>query len=228
MLENLSNAYYKYGLDDTIVICRSNKIANRYNQGIRNQVLFREEELSAGDYLMVVKNNYYWMADSDSLNFIANGDIVRIKRVKKYHEMYGFRFAETDVILPDYNNMELSVTLLVDTLYSESPALSAEENKRLFYTISEDYQQFKSSKQRYAKVKENPYFNALQVKYAYAVTCHKSQGGQWRIVFIDQSYFRDEMLTPEYFKWLYTALTRATEKVFLVNFGEQFFKWSTE
>ena len=224
VLENLSNAYYKYGLDDTIVICRSNKIANRYNQGIRNQVLFREEELSAGDYLMVVKNNYYWMADSDSLNFIANGDIVRIKRVKKYHEMYGFRFAETDVILPDYNNMELSVTLLVDTLYSESPALSAEENKRLFYTISEDYQQFKSSKQRYAKVKENPYFNALQVKYAYAVTCHKSQGGQWRIVFIDQSYFRDEMLTPEYFKWLYTALTRATEKVFLVNFGEQFFK----
>jgi exodeoxyribonuclease V len=224
VLENLSNAYHKYGLDDTIVICRSNKIANKYNQGIRNQVLFRDEELSAGDYLMVVKNNYFWMTGGDNLNFIANGDIVRIKRVKKYHDMYGFRFAEADVILPDYNNMELSVMLLVDILYSEAPALSAEENKRLFYTISEDYQHIKSSKQRYVKVKENPYFNALQVKYAYAITCHKSQGGQWRIVFVDQSFFRDEMLTSEYFKWLYTALTRASEKIFLVNFGEQFFK----
>lgn len=223
VLENLSNAYGKYGQDDTIVICRSNKIANRYNQGIRNQVLFREEELASGDSLMVVKNNYFWTVGNEKVNFIANGDIVRIKRIKKFEEMYGFRFAEADIVLPDYEDLELTVKLLVDTLYSEAPALSSDENKRLFYTIAEDYGDFKSSKQRYAKVKENPYFNALQVKYAYAITCHKSQGGQWRTVFIDQSYFRDEMLTPEYLKWLYTALTRATEKVFLVNFGEQFF-----
>jgi exodeoxyribonuclease-5 len=224
VLENLSNAYGKYGQDDTIVICRSNKIANRYNQGIRNQVLFREEELASGDSLMVVKNNYFWMVGNEKVNFIANGDIVRIKRIKKFEEMYGFRFAEADIVLPDYEDLELTVKLLVDTLYSEAPALSSEENKRLFYTIAEDYGDIKSSKQRFTSVKENPYFNALQVKYAYAITCHKSQGGQWRTVFIDQSYFRDEMLTPEYLKWLYTALTRATEKVFLVNFGEQFFK----
>ena len=223
VLESLSSAYSKYGQDDTIVICRSNKIANRYNQGIRNQVLFREEELSSGDYLMVVKNNYFWMTGNEDINFIANGDIVRIKRVKKYQEMYGFRFAEADVVMPDYGNIELPVKLLVDTLYSESPALNSDENKRLFYAIAEDYEQIKSLKQRYTKVKESPYFNALQVKYAYAITCHKSQGGQWRTVFIDQSYFRDEMLTPEYFKWLYTALTRAAEKVFLVNFNEKFF-----
>ena len=225
VLDNLTGAYHKHGMDETIVICRSNKIANKYNQGIRNQVLFREEELSAGDFLMVVKNNYFWMADSNKANFIANGDIVKIKRVKKCQEMYGFRFAEADIIMPDYGNMELSVRLLLDTLYSESPALNADENKRLFFTIAEDYGNIPSLKTRYSNVKENPYFNALQVKYAYAVTCHKSQGGQWRTVFIDQSYFRDEMLTPEYLKWLYTALTRATEKVFLVNFNKSFFNY---
>ncbi|MDP4210777.1 MAG: AAA family ATPase [Bacteroidota bacterium] len=223
-MEEVSQAYRHYGLDDTIVICRSNKIANRYNQGVRNHVLYREEELSAGDYLMVVKNNYFWLEENNNADFIANGDIVRIKRVKKYEEMYGFRFAQVDVVLPDYGNMELSVKLLLDTLYSEAPALNSEENKRLFYTISEDYVDICSLKNRYAKVKENKYFNALQVKYAYAVTCHKSQGGQWRAVFIDQSYFRDEMLTPEYLKWLYTALTRASERVYLVNFGDDFFE----
>ena len=223
LLENLSAAYRQYGQDDTIVICRSNKIANKYNQGVRNQVLYRDEELSAGDYMMVVKNNYFWLEENKAADFIANGDIVRIKRVRKYQELYGFRFADVEIILPDYGNMELSVKLLLDTIYSEAPALNTEDNKRLFYAVSEDFADINPPRKRYEKVKENPYFNALQVKFAYAVTCHKSQGGQWRVVFIDQSYFRDEMLTPEYLKWLYTAFTRATEKVFLVNFGNDFF-----
>lgn len=223
LMEALASAYHKYGQDETIVVSRSNKIANKYNQGIRNMILYREEELAAGDYLMVVKNNYFWITENEDTDFIANGDLVRIRRVKKYQEMYGFRFAEADIVLPDYNNRELTVKLLLDTLYSEAPALPAEENKKLFYAVSEDYVDISSQKKRYEKVKENPYFNALQIKYGYAVTCHKSQGGQWAAVFIDQSYFRDEMLTPEYLKWLYTALTRATEKVYLVNFGDNFF-----
>jgi exodeoxyribonuclease-5 len=223
LLETLAQAYRIYGRDDTIVICRSNKIANKYNQGIRGQILQREEELAAGDYLMVVKNNYFWLEENEKADFIANGDIVKIKRVKKYHELYGFRFAQAEIVLPDYDNTELSVKLLLDTLYSESPALSSEDNKRLFYTVSEDYADIVSLKKRYAKVKENEYFNALQIKHANAVTCHKSQGGQWRAVFIDQSYFRDEMLTSEYLKWLYTAFTRATDIVYLVNFGDDFF-----
>jgi exodeoxyribonuclease V len=224
LMETLSDVYGKYGQDDTIVICRSNRIANKYNQGIRNRILYREEELAAGDYLMIVKNNYFWLTENEDTDFIANGDILRIKRVRKYQELYGFRFADAEVVLPDYNNRELSVKLLLDTLYSEAPALTTEDNKRLFYTVSEDYTDISSQKKRYAQVKENPYFNALQIKYANAVTCHKSQGGQWSVVFIDQSYFRDEMLTPEYIKWLYTALTRATEKVYLINFGDDFFE----
>jgi exodeoxyribonuclease-5 len=224
LLDTLSAVYRQYGQDDTIVICRSNKIANKYNQGIRNQVLFREEELSAGDYMMVVKNNYFWLGENENADFIANGDIIKIKRMRKYQELYGFRFAEAEIVLPDYGNMELSVKLLLDTIYSEAPALTSEDNKRLFYTISEDFADINPPKKRYAQIKENPYFNALQVKFAYAVTCHKSQGGQWRVVFIDQSFFRNEMLTPEYLKWLYTAFTRATEKVYLVNFGNDFFE----
>lgn len=224
LLDTLSQAYNAYGRDETIVICRSNKIANKYNQGIRGQILQRDEEMASGDYLMVVKNNYFWLKENVKADFIANGDIVKIKRVMKYYELYGFRFAQAEIILPDYDNTELSVKLLLDTLYSEAPALSFEDNKRLFYTVSEDYAEIVSLKQRYAKVKENEYFNALQVKHANAVTCHKSQGGQWRAVFIDQSYFKDDMLTIEYLKWLYTAFTRATEKVYLVNFGDNFFE----
>jgi exodeoxyribonuclease-5 len=224
LMDAISSAYHKYGINDTIIICRSNKIANRYNQGIRNHVLSREEELSAGDILMVVKNNYYWAADHENLDFIANGDIAKIKKVRKYQELYGFRFADIDVVFPDYDNLELSVKILLDTLYSEAPALSAEEHKRLFFTIADDYADITVMKKRYAQVRENKYFNALQVKFGYAVTCHKSQGGQWNAVFIDQSYFRDEMLTTDYLKWLYTAFTRATEKIFLVNFDNSFFE----
>ncbi len=223
LLETLSQAYRNYGRDDTIVICRSNKIANKYNQGIRGQILMHDEELAAGDYLMVVKNNYFWLKENEKADFIANGDIVKIKRVKKYQELYGFRFAHVEIILPDYDNTELSVKLLLDTLYSEAPALTSDDNKRLFYTVSEDYADIVSLKKRYAQVKENEYFNALQVKHANAITCHKSQGGQWRAVFIDQSYFKDDMLTIEYLKWLYTAFTRATETIYLVNFSDDFF-----
>ncbi len=223
LLDCISESYGKYGKDETIVICRSNKIANRYNQGIRSNVLILDEELSAGDFLMVVKNNYHWLHENEKADFIANGDIVKVKRVKKYEELYGFRFADTEIILPDYDGLELSVKLLMNTIYSETPALSSEDNKRLFYSIAEDYPEIRSLKQRYALVRENNYFNALQIKFAYSVTCHKSQGGQWKVVFIDQSFFKDDMLTIEYLKWLYTAITRATEKVYLVNFSDKFF-----
>lgn len=223
LTEAITEAYSRFGKDDTIVICRSNKIANKYNNGIRGGVLARDEELSAGDYMMVVKNNYFWMEDKQKADFIANGDIVMIKRVKKYVDLYGFRFAEADIILPDYDHQELHVKLLLDTIYAETPALTSEQNKSLFYTIAEDFADETSKKKQFAKVKESPYFNALQVKFAYAVTCHKSQGGQWKAVFVDQSFFRDDMLTPEYLKWLYTAITRTTERLYLVNFGDIFF-----
>jgi exodeoxyribonuclease V len=224
ILENISNAYHKFGKEDTIIVTRSNKIANKYNQGIRNQILFREEEISSGDYLMVVKNNYFWLNENEQTPFIANGDIAKIKRVKKIREMYGFRFAEADLILPDYNDLELSANIILDTLYSETPALTSEENKKLFYTIAEEeYGDITTPKKKFAKVKENPWFNALQVKFAYAVTCHKSQGGQWSVVFVDQSYFNEDMLTKDYLKWLYTAITRATNHVYLVNFDDNFF-----
>jgi exodeoxyribonuclease V len=224
ILDNLSNAYSKYGKEETIVVTRSNKIANKYNQGIRAQVLYREEEISAGDYLMVVKNNYYWLNENEQTPFIANGDIVRVKRIKKIVELYGFRFAEADLIMPDYNNLEISVKLILDTLYAETPALTVEDNKNLFYTIAEqEYSDIEPLKKRYAKVREDPWFNALQVKFAYAVTCHKSQGGQWSVVFVDQTFFRDDMLNRDYIKWLYTATTRATQKLYLVNFDDNFF-----
>jgi exodeoxyribonuclease-5 len=225
VLENISDAYSRYGMEETIIICRSNKTANKYNQAIRSRILFREEEISTGDNLMVVKNNYYWLSDSEVTPFLANGDIVKVKRVKKIQEVFGFRFIDTDLVLPDYNNLEISAKLLLDTIYSETPSLSAEENKKLFYTIAdEEYGNIEPTKKRNAMVKENSYFNALQIKFGYAITCHKSQGGQWKAVFIDQSYFNDEMLTSEYLKWLYTAITRATEKVYLVNFDERFFE----
>lgn len=224
ILENISDAYNKYGKDDTIIVCRSNKIANKYNQGIRAQILFREEEITAGDYLMVVKNNYHWLAENDATPFIANGDIVKVKRVRKFQDLYGFRFVEADLVMPDYNHLEITVKLLLDTLYSDSPSLTPDNNKKLFYTIAEEeYNDITPLKKRNNLVKENPYFNALQVKFAYAITCHKSQGGQWSAVFIDQSYFRDDMLTKDYLRWLYTAFTRATEKVYLVNFSDEFF-----
>lgn len=221
IIEKLSDSYSKYDITETLVICRSNKRANKYNQGIRNQILWRDEELSPGDLLMVVKNNYFWLNDYQGTDFIANGDIVEVLKINRYIELYGFRFAECQIRLVDYN-LEIETLLLLDSLHSETASLSNVQNRDFFYTILEDYADLKPKKIQYEKVRNNRYFNALQVKYAYAVTCHKSQGGQWKEVFVDAGYLTKEMVNKEYLRWLYTAITRATEKVYLVNFTEDY------
>ena len=218
LIDTLSTCYDRDGLDETIVVCRSNKRANIYNNGIRVQILWREEELETGDRLMVVKNNYYWTGKQKVLDFIANGETVVVRRVRRTRELYGFRFADVVVAFPDYDELELEVTLLLDTLHSEAPALSRDANERLFQTVLEDYADIPLKRDRMKKMKSDPHYNALQVKYAYAVTCHKAQGGQWKNVFLDQGYMSDEYLTPDYFRWLYTAFTRATGTLYLVNY----------
>ncbi|RUT79638.1 ATP-dependent DNA helicase [Ancylomarina longa] len=223
LIDEISSAHDKYGLEETMIISRSNKRANRYNQGIRNSVLYREEEISNGDYLMVVKNNYYWAHDIEDVDFIANGDIVEIVRIHKYTTIYGFRYAEVTIRFPDYKDIEMDTLIMLDTLNIESAALGREENKKLFFTVAEDYSDIRNKKKRFEKVRNNKFFNALQVKFAYAVTCHKAQGGQWKAVFVDQGYLTDELLNREYYRWLYTAVTRATEQLYLVNFNKDFF-----
>lgn len=228
LIEEISNAHSEFGLEDTIVVSRSNKRANKFNQGIRNTVLYREDEICSGDYLMVVKNNYFWAQDVKEMDFIANGDIVEIVRIHRYCEMYGFRYAEVTIRFPDYKDVEIETMIMLDTLDIETASLGYEENKKLFFTIAEDYADIRSKKKRYEKIRDNKFFNALQVKFSYAVTCHKAQGGQWKAVFVDQGYLTDELLTQEYYRWLYTAVTRATEKLFLVNFKKDFFPGEAE
>ena len=222
LIENIASSYDKFGINDTIVVNRSNKRANKYNQGIRNTILYREEELVPGDLLMVVKNNYFWLKDREDLGFIANGDIIEVVRIRKHYEIYGYRFADCTIRLIDYD-IELDVKLMLDVLYEESPALGAQKNKEFFYAILEDYNHLKPKRKQFDSVKNNAYFNAIQVKYAYSITCHKSQGGQWKAVFVDQGYMDKSQVDREYLRWLYTALTRATEKVYLVNFPDFFF-----
>jgi len=222
LIESLASSYSRVGMDETMVITRSNKRANIYNQGIRNTVLDREDELCRGDLLMIVKNNYFWgSAPQDNLTsqiaFIANGDRVVVQRVRNIHELYGFRFAEVTMTFPDYDDYELTATVLLDTLTSEAPALTHEQQEQLFNAVLEDYADIPVKADRIAKLKADRYYNALQVKFAYAVTCHKAQGGQWAHIYLDQGYMTDDMLTPDYIHWLYTAFTRATEKLFLVN-----------
>ena len=217
LIETLSTSYSRVGMDETMVITRSNKRANIYNQGIRNTVLDREEELCRGDQLMIVKNNYYWTEQSKEIPFIANGDIAVVQRVRNIHELYGFRFAEVTMQLPDYDNYELTATVILDSLTTESPALSREQQEQLYNAVLEDYADVPLKADRIKKLKSDKYYNALQIKYAYAVTCHKAQGGQWAHVYIDQGYMTDDMLGPDYIHWLYTAFTRATEKLYLVN-----------
>lgn len=217
LIEALEEAYGRNGMEETMVICRSNKRANLYNNGIRNRILYREEELSSGDLLMIAKNNYYWTEQSKEIDFIANGDIAVVRRVRHTRDMYGFRFAEVALTFPDYNGYEMEANILLDTLHTDYPALSKADNDRLFYTILEDYADIPLKRDRMKKMKADPYYNALQVKYAYAVTCHKAQGGQWKSVFLDQGYITEENLTPDYFRWLYTAFTRATETLYLVS-----------
>lgn len=217
LIEAISDCYNSSGMDETIVICRSNKRANVYNKGIRNSILEREDELNSGDLLMVAKNNYFWTEQCKEIDFIANGDIAVVRRVRRTREAYGFRFADVVLAFPDYNDTELEVKLLLDTLHTDTPALPKEQNDKLFYSVLEDYADITVKRERMKKMKADPYYNALQVKYAYAVTCHKAQGGQWKRVFLDQGYMTEEMLTPDYFRWLYTAFTRATETLYLVN-----------
>ena len=234
LIESLASSYSRVGMDETMVITRSNKRANIYNQGIRNTVLDREDELCRGDLLMIVKNNYFWKLtpdSSDSLQgnqiplpsggvgggFLANGDRAVVRRVRNVQELYGFRFAEVTMTFPDYDDYELTATVLLDTLTSEAPALTREQQEQLYNAVLEDYADIPLKADRIAKLKNDRYYNALQVKFAYAVTCHKAQGGQWSHIYLDQGYMTDDMLTPDYIHWLYTAFTRATEKLFLVN-----------
>ena len=226
LIEELSSSYSHVGQDETLVITRSNKWANVYNQGIRGRILDHESELCSGDRLMVVKNNYFWGQGSDAasgerkMDFIANGDLAVVRRVRHVHELYGFHFAEVTMTFPDYDDSELTALTLLDTLTSEAPALTAEQQEALYNKVLEDYADIPLKQERMKKLKEDKYYNALQVKFAYAATCHKAQGGQWAHVYIDQGYMTDEMLTTDYLHWLYTAFTRATERLYLVNWPE--------
>ena len=226
LVEQLASSYSKVGMDDTIVVTRSNKRANIYNQGIRNMVLDREDELCSGDQIMIVKNNYSLTpnpspmgegSNMPPMDFIANGDRAVVRRVRHVHEQHGFRFADVTMTFPDYDDYELTATVLLDTLTSEAPALTREQQDLLYNKVMEDYADITQKPERLKKVREDKYFNALQVKFAYAATCHKAQGGQWAHVYVDQGYMTDDMLTPDYLHWLYTAFTRATEQLYLVN-----------
>lgn len=231
LIDCISQCYHNDGIDQTMVLCRSNKRAIVYNNGIRRTILDREDEICRGEYLMIVKNNYYWtekMAqdpDRDSYielpSFIANGDIAVIQRVRRNRELYGFRFADAVLSFPDYDDLEFDATIMLDTLYSESPSLTRDENERLFQTVMLDYEDIRSKRKKMMELRENPHYNALQVKYAYAITCHKAQGGQWKNVFIDQGFVPEDGRNNEYYRWLYTALTRSTGRVYLVNWPEK-------
>ena len=224
LIESLSSSFSKVGVDETIVVTRSNKRANIYNQGIRNMVLGREEEITTGDQLMIVKNNYYWATANSQpstpnpqLSFIANGDHAVVRKVRNVHEQYGFHFAEVIMSFPDYDDYEITAMVILDTLTSEAPALTRDQQEQLYLKVMEDYADIPLKRDRLKKLKEDKYYNALQVKFAYAATCHKAQGGQWTHVYIDQGYMTDDMLTTDYIHWLYTAFTRATEHLYLVN-----------
>jgi len=223
LIDTLMSSYSRVGMDETMVITRSNKRANIYNQGIRNMVLDRESELSRGDLLMIVKNNYYWVKESgetepgDGIEFIANGDRAVVQRVRHVHELYGFRFAEVTMTFTDYDDYELTAIVMLDTLTTEAPALTRDQQEQLFKAVLEDYSDIPRQADRMEKLKNDRYYNALQVKFAYAVTCHKAQGGQWAHIYLDQGFMTDDMLSPDYIHWLYTAFTRATEKLYLVN-----------
>lgn len=217
LIESLSSSYSHVGMDETMVITRSNKRANIYNQGIRNTVLDREDELCRGDLLMIVKNNYYWTEGEKDIAFIANGDRAVVQRVRHVHEQYGFRFADVTMQFPDYDDYELTATVVLDSLTTEAPALTHDQQEQLYNAVLEDYADIPYKADRIKKLKSDRYYNALQIKFAYAVTCHKAQGGQWSYVYLDQGYMTDEMLSADYIHWLYTAFTRATEKLYLVN-----------
>jgi exodeoxyribonuclease-5 len=220
----LNDAFSGSEPGNSVVITRSNKRANIFNREIRNRILYMENEISSGDLMMVVKNNYFWLEKESALGFIANGDIIELMRINKMEEMYGFRFADVSIRFPDYpGEKDLDIKILLDVLTEDGPSLPYKDYKRLFEEVMQDYEEIPSKRKRIEMVKNNPYFNALQVKFAYALTCHKTQGGQWENVFIDQGYLTEERVNTEFFRWLYTAFTRATKKLYLINFHERFF-----
>ena len=222
----LNTAYSNYGFNDVLLVTRSNKRANLFNQAVRARVRYMDEDLCGGDLMMVVKNNYFWLDEKSEAGFIANGDSLEIKKIVRRKELYGFNFAECIVKLSDYENIpELTVNLLLDSIYTEVPSLTKDQQQELFTNVMEDLADEPIMGLRMAYLRKNPYFNALQVKFNYAVTCHKAQGGQWPCVFIDQGYLTKEMLNVEYIRWLYTAFTRASEKVYLMNFSDDFFEY---
>ncbi len=223
LIETISECYTRFGEQQTMVITRSNKRAIRFNQGIRSSILYKEAEITVGDLLMVVKNNYFWKPDDEKIDFIANGDIARVSAIYRYEQLYGFRFADVSLQFIDYEGLELDCKIFLDTLSIESASMTREDNLRLFQAVAEDYQDIRSKKKRWEKIRENPHFNALQVKFAYAVTCHKAQGGQWDAVFVDQGYLTEDMMNREYLRWLYTAFTRPVKELYLVNFNKEFF-----
>ena len=216
LIETIGDAYNRDGWEETVIITRSNKRAGIFNSGVRNRILMREEELVSGDLLMVAKNNYYWAKNEETMDFIANGDLMQVLRVRKVQELYGFRFCDVLVRFPDYET-EMEVRILSETLHADSPALPKELSDKLFYNILADYEHVRGKREKMKLMKENPCFNAVQVKYAYAVTCHKAQGGQWKNVFLDMPYVPREYLGNDYYRWLYTAFTRASKQIFLIN-----------
>jgi ATP-dependent exoDNAse (exonuclease V) alpha subunit len=229
--EGLNYAYNKYSDENTLIICRSNKNANLYNRQIRGRILFRDEELTGGDQVMIVKNNYFWLQENEegSTGFIANGDIGRIRKVRRFEEMYGMRFADVQLELTDYTeDTTINCKVLMDTLYSESPALNPTDQKQFYLEVMKDYDHIPSRKLKHDELKQNPYYNALQIKFAYAITCHKAQGGQWDAVFVDQGYLTDEMVNTDFLRWFYTACTRATKELYLVNFSDKFYQTKLE
>jgi exodeoxyribonuclease-5 len=226
--ERLEECYSRYGRDETIVITRSNKRAGRFNESIRRYVLGAEEEIESGDVLMVVKNNYHYTErdEGSPVGFIANGDIARLRRLRRVEEFYGFRFADAVLQLPDYDDYEVECKIMLDTIHSEAPSLTREEQTKLWRAVEEDYMDITTKAKRYREIRENDHFNALQVKFAYAITCHKAQGGQWRAVFVDKMLFGDERMSRDLLRWLYTAITRATDRLYFVNFDSRFFEGS--
>jgi ATP-dependent exoDNAse (exonuclease V) alpha subunit len=224
LVEGLEYAYRKFDIENSLVVCRSNKAANVYNQQIRTRLLYREEELTGGDQIMVVRNNYFWLPDNEATSFIANGDMARITRVRNEEERYGFRFSEVQMEFLDYPDAgAITCKVMLDTLNAETPNLSYEDSKKLFEGLNVDYEHISNKRERLLAIKEDPYYNALQIKFAYAVTCHKAQGGQWDAVFVDQGYLTEDMIDLDFLRWLYTAVTRAKKELFLVNFSQLLF-----
>jgi exodeoxyribonuclease-5 len=224
IMDAINDSYSQLGNEETAIIVRSNKRANLYNEQIRNRILFNENELTAGDYLMVVKNNYFWIKPTTEAGFIANGDIIEVLEIFNILELYGFRFAEVKIRMVDYPRMRpIETVLLLDTITAETPSLTYEDSNRLYQEVMKDYQNESSNYKKFLSVKNNKHFNALQVKFSYAITCHKSQGGQWDTVFVEQPYL-PEGITKDYLRWLYTAVTRAKEKLYLIGFKDEFFE----